>query len=352
MLQAVRAFHVCRTDSRSGVARYALDFHEHVLEPLGYELVAPRDVTPAWLAGLSGGGRDRAVFHVQLGAMQFDERRALSALWRAGFAKVDATLHDPPFLTFPYFAFGSELATRLSRGFDWYLGSLGIQARALRRLRRVYVLTEKGRRVLVARGAADVRRIPHVVRPAAIHDAAATTTQDALYFGFIGPAKGLDYALRLHERILDAMPSVRLHVVGEAVGARERAYLDACRARYRRNVVFHGYVEEERLDGLFAAVRHVFLPFEPHPHVHAASGSLVNALRRGRVVWTTGANAVAEIVEHGRNGLMLARDVDADAAAFVRLAASPAALDAIAGGAIETARAMAAYPYAGRFVEE
>lgn len=345
MLRVVRAFHVCRTDSRSGVARYAADFHEHVLAPLGYELVDPGFVERARLASLP---RD-TVFHVQLGAMQFAERRAAATLVAAGFRRVDATLHDPPFLSFPYFAFDSELLTRLSRGFDWYLGSFGLQARLLRRLRRAYVLTEGGRRLLVARGAADVRRIPHVVRPSAVWGSAATTSRDILYFGFVGPAKGLEYALRLHERILERMPAVRLHVAGDAIGARDRAFLDRLAARFARNVEFHGYVEEDRLDALFALARHVFLPFEPHPYVHAASGSLVNALRRGRVVWTTDANAVAETVEHGRNGLLLTRDLGADAAAFLALAGDDGALDAIGEAALATARAMAGYPYAADF---
>lgn len=341
----MKAFHICCTASPSGIARYAIDFHRLVLGPLGYELISPGIVTPEWAAGV---GLD-TVFHVQLGVLQFDERGAMSRLLRAGHAFVDATLHDPPFLTFPYFPFKSATLTRLSRGFDWYLGSLGVQQRALRRLRKTYVLSERGEESIRRAGGRSVERIPHVVAPDAVWRSAATNARDILYFGFIGPAKGLEYALQLHERILQSRPEVRIHVVGSAIGASDKAFLEGLKARYVRQVVYHGYVDESRLDELFAEVRHVFLPFEPYPYFNPASGSVINALKRGRVVWSTPVNSVPELIQHGVNGLYLAKDLRRDAALFVQLCDDTGTLDRIADAALGTARAMSVYPYERHF---
>jgi glycosyltransferase involved in cell wall biosynthesis len=341
----MQAFHICRTASTSGIARYAIDFHNLVLEPLGYQLITPGDVTTAWIESLP----NDTLFHVQLGVLQFEERQALTRLLRSGRTLVDATLHDPPFLTFPYFPFRSPLMMRLSRGFDWYLGSLGVQTRTLHRLRKAYVLSERGRQSLAAKGARNVEHIPHVVAPQAVWAAPTTQSQDILYFGFIGPAKGIEYALQLHERIVESQPHVRLHVAGDAIGASEKAFLAGLKGRYVRQVIYHGYVDESKLDALFAQVRHVFLPFEPYRYFNPASGSVINALKRGRVVWSTPVNSVPELIQHRVNGLHLSKDLDQDSHLFLQLSEDTATLDRLAGAALETARAMSTYPYAHHF---
>ena len=166
--------------------------------------------------------------------MQFDERKALTRLYKADVKQVDATLHDPPFLTFPYFPSSSPLLTKLSRGVDWYLGSFGFQQRALRRLNKVFVLTEKGRIAAERMRGNDVCQIPHIVRPDSIWQTATSSSNDIVYFGFIGQAKGIDYALMLHERILRLMPEVNMHVVGKTTSKTQHAFLLSLKKRFHR----------------------------------------------------------------------------------------------------------------------
>jgi glycosyltransferase involved in cell wall biosynthesis len=343
----VEKYYVCNTRKKSGIARYALDFNDLVMQPLGYTLVEPSAMTPSVLAAAS----PSTLFHVELGAMQFEERDALVRILRAGHRLVDVTLHDPPFLTFPYFHFRSPFLNRLSRGVDWYLGSLGAQTRSLHRLRRVFVLTDKGADSLRRRGAARLERIPHVVSPQSIWSSASTQSRDILYFGFIGPAKGIEYALTLHERIIESRPDVRMHVVGEAIGASEKAFFAGLQARYRRQVVYHGFVPEQDLDAVYASVRHVFLPFEEYRYFHPASGSVINSLKRGRVVWASAVNSVPELIQHRHNGVLLTKQLDADATEFLSLADDSAALDRIGANALQSARAMSEYPYARHFCD-
>lgn len=344
----MKAFHVCRTESSSGISRYAADFHRQVLGPLGYQLMSPTAITPVWIESQPAD----VTFHVQLGVLQFEERQALSRLLHAGRMALDATLHDPPFLTFPYFPFRSSLMMRLSRGFDWYLGSLGLQNRLLRRLRTVYVLSDRGRSALLSKGAKRVERIPHIVAPESIWPEPVANSSDILYFGFVGPAKGIEYALQLHQRIVKYRPNVRLHIVGDATGNSEKEFLTALKARYTQQVTFHGYVDESKLDSIFVQARHVFLPFEAYRYFIPASGSVINALKRGRVVWSTSVNSVPELIQHRVNGMLLSRNLDEDCRLFLEVSEDTPELDRLARAAIDTAREMSTYPYERHFTIE
>jgi hypothetical protein len=59
----------------------------------------------------------------------------------------------------------------------------------------------------------------------------------------------------LHERILQMMPEVKMHVVGKATGASQNAFLQSLKQRFHRQVTYHGYVAEDDLDELFARSR-------------------------------------------------------------------------------------------------
>jgi len=339
-------YYVCNTASKSGICRYAGDFHKVVLGPLGYKLVAPEAVTGEFLKECSPAD----IFHIELGSAQFGERDALLRILGAGHRNVDATLHDPPFITFPFFGFRSSFLNRLSRGMDWYLGSFGIQRRVLRKIRRVFVLSDRGAAALQRIGVTRIERIPHIICASTIWESAATHSQDILYFGFIGPNKGIEYALRLHAEIVKAHPSVRLHVIGEATWPAQRRYFDDLRAKYQHNVLYHGYVGEDRVNAIYANLRHVFLPFEEYRYIHPVSGSIINSLKRGRVVWTSPVNTVSEVLVHGQNGLYLSKDIHVDAALFSELAADDTKLNLIGENALATARAFADYPYQKHFL--
>lgn len=344
LVRDTSAIHICTTRSKSGITAYAHDFHRLVLQPEGYVLVDPED------AVLRGPLSPSTSFHVQLGVFQHRERLAMSRLTRRGFTAIDATIHDPPFATFPYFQFGSSTMTRFSRGLDWYLGSLGFQRRALERLRRVFVLSEHGRDALLRLAPrANAVVIPHIADPHHIWPSGTPLEPGLVYFGFIGPNKGLEYALELHRALRGIRPGAHLHVVGQASGEAGQRYLGQLKDEYRDGVTFHGYVPDGQLDELFAHAAHVILPYLPYKYIMPASGSVLHALRRARIVWTTDVNAMSEIIQDGRNGFMLSMDLQRDVDRLVSVIDDPTLSRRISEGARQSALAMANYPYRAHF---
>jgi len=340
-----RKVHICTTQSRSGITDYARIFHNMVLGPEGYVLADPADV----LQNITLFSKDTQ-FHVQLGIFQRSERIAITRLLKAGYSNIEATIHDPPFVTFPYFQFKSSLFMRLSRGVDWYFFAFGLQRRLIERLRRVFVLSEGGRhRVLKLAPRANVTTIPHIVDPKRIWPASTDLTPAMIYFGFIGPNKGVDYVLALHEAVRMIRPGTQLHVVGQASGAVGERYLAGLQAQYQDDVTFHGYVADADLDALFGRAAHVVLPYSAYKHIMPASGSVIHALRRARIVWTTDVNVMAELIQDGENGFMLSMDIKNDARRMAAVMDSPLQQQAISARAREATLAMANYPYRQHF---
>lgn len=300
-------YHVCDTLSKSGIARYSEDFYRLVLKDSGFELVSPAEIDPLSLSSLP---KD-SVFHLELGANQFQEQRLLLELQARGFKNISVTLHDPPFSTFPFYTFRRPVLNRLSKVMDWYFNSFGAQRRVLSKCTRVYVLTKKGRQILESRQKlSNVHCLPHIVDESKVSKTSQDgSVRDILYFGFIGPKKGLDFALSLHSQILKRCPDVKIHVVGQATSARDQEYLAALTRVYSDNVIFHGFVQESELDTLFSQVAHVFLPFIEYKYVCPSSASILSCLRRGKIVWTNQVNATQEYIEHMKNGVFFDRSI-------------------------------------------
>jgi glycosyltransferase involved in cell wall biosynthesis len=344
LLNAKR-IHVCTTDSHSGITAYAHDFHKIALEPEGYVLADPetiRSLAPRFAPDTH--------FHIQLGGQQRAERLAMSALQAHGHLLIDATIHDPPFVTFPYFQFQSRHLMRLSRGFDWYLGSLGVQRRALTRLRHIYVLSQIGKRkILELAPASKVTTIPHLISSDAIWPLRESLGNGLLFFGFIGPGKGLEYALQLHRALLRLRPNTPMHVVGQPDGRSGERYLSRLKAEYRDSVTFHGYLPSDDLDSIFTRAAHVILPYKEYSHIMPASGSAIQAIRRGCIVWASGVNAVPELVIDGENGFILTMDTGIDACRLAAVLENDEWAQRISEGARQTSLKIAAYPYRKHF---
>lgn len=332
--------HVCTTETSSGIADYARDFQKIVLQREGYRLCDPREITAIDKIDCN------AEYHVQFGVHQQLERQAVSRLLKAGCTSVDATLHDPPFTAFPYFAFKSPFLTRLSRGFDWYLKSFFIQRRMLERLRRIFVLSQHGKdAVLQIAPKANVITIPHIINNEHIWGNDVSLGSDLLYFGFIGPNKGLDYALQMHHQLRAKRPGIQMHVVGKPGGEAAQRYLASLQAQFNVDVVYHGYVPAAKLDEIFRNVAHVILPYAPYRHIMPTSGSVLNALRRARIIWTTPANAMTEIIRDGENGFFLSGDIRRDVERMEQLIIDPSRCSYISDQARNTALEMSRFPY-------
>ncbi len=313
-------YYVCETASRSGIARYAEDFYEGVLKGKGYTHVSPARITPHFLNGCHSDTR----FFVELGAGQYAEKGALRMIQEKGFSRVSVTLHDPPFINFPFFEVRGRWLNKLSRAVDWYFNTFGMTRAVLKKCETIYVLSQRGRQLLRDRfGGLDAQCIPHIVLPDDIYKNPLADERNIMFFGFVGKGKGLDYALRLHSLIAQRFPSVEMHVVGDAVDVPGRLYLERLSKCFKDNVRYHGYVPEERLDGLFSGVAHVFLPFNEYKYICPTSGSVINSLRRGRIVWTNPVNGVPELVQDGKNGIFFRKTHDQNLRIFEQFMENP-----------------------------
>jgi len=332
----VKKFHVCTTASKSGIARYADDFFRVVLQKNGFSQIPPEIVTNEWAATVP----KETVFHIELGSGQFAERAALICLIENGFTTVDATVHDAPWVTFPFYHSDYSIVNQLSKAFDWYLNSAGATGRLLKRCRRVYVLSQQGKVLLEKRhGLTNVHYIPHIIDPAKIWSKPLCGAgNDILFFGFIGAKKGLDYALALHSEIRKRVPDIRMYVVGQAFDYKAQCFVDTLKVKYCEGVSYLGYVQELDLDELFSRVSHVFLPFLPYKYWCPCSGSILGALRRGRIVWTNPVNAVPEVIQECVNGRFFSGDIHKDAEEFLSM--SPADSLRLSLASIETCHKM------------
>lgn len=330
----VGKFHICNIASKSGIADYANDFFRVVLQKNGFSQISPESVTTEWVKTLS---KD-SIFHIELGSGQFAERDALICLIENGFKEVDVTIHDAPWVTFPFFHCDYSIINQISKAFDWYLNTAGAAGRLLKLCRHVYVLSQKGKILLEKRhGLTHVRYIPHVIDPNKIwREPLSGDCNDILFFGFIGANKGLDYALALHSEIRRKNPSIRMYVIGQAFNSKAQSSFDKLKARYSDGVTYLGFVQEADLDEYFSRVGHVFLPFLPYKYWCACSGTILSALRRGRIVWTNPVNAICETIQDGVNGRFFSGDICKDAEEFMSMATRPADSLRVGLAALET----------------
>jgi glycosyltransferase involved in cell wall biosynthesis len=334
----VKKFHICNTASISGIARYAEDFFQVVLQKHGFIQISTDCVTKEWVETVS---KDSFI-HIELGNGQFSERDTLVYLIKNGFKNVDVTIHDAPWVTFPFYHTSYQLVNQISKAFDWYCNCAGATGRLLSRCRRVYVLSQKGKALLEKRhNLTNVCYIPHVIDPHKIwHEPLSRDSRDILFLGFIGVNKGLEYALKLHSEIRKLDPCVRLSVIGQAFNSKAQCSFDRLKAKYSEGVEYPGFVPEAKLDELFSNVGHVFLPFLPYKYWCPCSGSVLGALRRGRIVWTNPVNAIPEIIMNRVNGRFFSGDVTSDAEEFISVTTSQADLLRLSRAAIETCRDM------------
>lgn len=334
----VRKFHICNTASKSGIARYADDFFRVVLQEYGFSQITPESVTKEWVATVP---KD-TVFHIELGSGQFAERDALICLIENGLKKVDITIHDAPWITFPFYRSDYPIINQISKAFDWYLNSAGAAGRLLKRCRRVYVLSQQGKILLERRHRlTNVFCIPHVIDPDKIwSEPLSGDCKDILFFGFIGANKGLAYALALHAEIRRHDPDIKMYVIGQAFNRHAQCYFDKLKVIYSDGVSYLGFIQESELDELFSRVSHVFLPFLPYKYWCPCSGTVLGALRRGRIVWTNPVNAIPEIIQDGVNGRYFSGDVRKDAEEYMSITARRVDLSRLSLAAIEKCHKM------------
>lgn len=137
-----------------------------------------------------------------------------------------------------------------------------------------------------------------------------------LFFGFVRPYKGLEYLIQALPLVREQLPDAHLLVVGEFWGGKE-PYL-----AYARNAgvleaitIIDEYVPNEEIGRYFDAADVVVLPY-----VSATQSAVVQlAFGFGKPVITTRVGGLHEVVQDGRNGLIVPpQDEEALASAIVR----------------------------------
>ena len=306
--------------ARSGVSAYARNFYEHVLKPDGFESqhFASLAEFEEWQRGR---GRDQR-FHLEIAVGTHSERSILWALLDRG-ATVDVTLHDPPFIAFPYYRSSNRWLNQASKLAQISLPQRHFGLTKVRRIRRVFALSHAGcARTLAVYPGAVVRPLPFICvrRPLPV----PCEAQGLVYTGFIGKKKGLEYALQVHQALLAEFPDLVFKVVGEPVDQITGAYFKGLQQRYRQQVEYLGYVDDETFTRLLGAGHVVMLPTRDYGTICPVSANILNALTLGSLVVSTAANANAEFIEDGVNGRILRNVLTEDTAMIAALLRDPA----------------------------
>lgn len=137
-----------------------------------------------------------------------------------------------------------------------------------------------------------------------------------LYAGRLTPVKGVHVLIEAFRDIRRRLPDVRLIVTGSSffAGAAPTAYeeeLAALAAPVREAIVFTGYLPHDKLRYLYSAVDVVVFPSvwpEPFGLV------MLEAMASGTCLIASRVGGVPEVVEHGKNGVLVEPD-DAQALA-------------------------------------
>lgn len=306
-------------DARSGVSAYARKFFEHVLEPLGFEYLQVKSIDKfeTWLQAQTESCR----YHIEIAVGTHLERAILWRLLETD-ALVEITLHDPPYIAFPYYRAEARWLNQLSKLAQVILPQRFFGLVKVRRIHQIYTLSRKGRlRTVEAYPGANVCELPFlcVRQPVPVQ----AQPLSLVYTGFIGKKKGLDYALQLHEALRVEFPDLQMKVVGAPVDQVTKHYLAELQARYQDHVEYLGYVDDQRFVGLLSAGHVVILPTMDYGTICPVSGNILDALTLGSVVLSTRANANTEFIEDGQNGRFLTFDLTRDAATVAELLRDP-----------------------------
>jgi glycosyltransferase involved in cell wall biosynthesis len=128
--------------------------------------------------------------------------------------------------------------------------------------------------------------------------------------------KGADILLKAFEKLLIHIPEARLILVGEG---KQRGYLRKLIAdlRISSHVTMTGYLRQSEMENLFDSA---WVQVVPSLWVEAFGGVAAEAMIRGTAAIASRIGGLAEIVQHGRTGLLVPPgDVDALAEALKQI---------------------------------
>lgn len=292
--------YISNFSAESGISKYSNDFYRLVLQESGYQKLDSNQPLDSILTHVRSSDR----VHLELGLFQAQEIEILLAMVRGKYKNLTVTLHDPPLIRYPFHTFHNPLLNNLSKIADRLGLTIRSTANILSKLERVYVLSDSSRTILENRlKLSNVSYMPHVVDPLEIVST-PKKGNDLIYFGFIGPNKGVDYALELHQNLLKSHPELIIHVVGKHIG-RNSEYVDQIKKKYNRNVHFTGYLSEQQLRIIFSKTSYSLLPIRDYGFYIPFSASILQSMKYGNVIFTRKSNAIHETIKEGSTGLYL-----------------------------------------------
>lgn len=303
----LKNFYISQKNSRSGISKYSNDFYSLILRERDFIFLDSAQNIKIILSKVSS--KDHV--HIEIGIFQKKEIEILMAMLDANYTNVAATFHDPPLFKYPFFSFQNSFVNKVSKFYDMYINGFRKSGKYLRKIKVIYVLTQKGLLKLKSTYNIDnVYFLPHIVDEREIKRS-ESGNKNFFYFGFIGKNKGIEYSLLLHENLLKHFPEMHFYVIGEAIG-KEKKYYDFLKKTYTRNVHYLGYVPEDELEEVFDKCAFSMMLFKDYKFYCPFSGSLLMGMKYGKIPFTNDVNAIREMIEDKRNGFYLSGNINED----------------------------------------
>lgn len=304
----MKYYYISSKADSGGISNYAKTFYECVLLNQGYIFVDSGINSDDILSTITS--KDKV--HIEIGIFQKKEIEILMLMLDANYRNVTITLHDPPLLKYPFNEFRNSILQNVSKFYDKYLnGSKSITTRYLNKIETIYVLSALGKKFLQSKYSLNnIHYLPHIINPKQIENDGAIN-KNLLYFGFIGQNKGIEYSLKLHEKLLSQNPEVQFYVIGSARG-KEITFYENLKKKYIKNVHYLGYLSEKDLNQVFNKASFAILPFKDYKFYKPVSGSILYCLLKGKIILTNKANTISETITDNKNGIFLSGSINKD----------------------------------------
>lgn len=310
----MRNFYISTKNGTTGICKYSNDFYNLILKEKNYIFLDSGIELDHIISALSVNDN----IHIEIGIFQKNEIEILLVLLKSGYKNVTITLHDPPLVKFPFYEFRNPFLNKVSKFFDLHFNSGGAVKAYLKNIKVIYVLSEKGVEVVREKYRLNnVKFLPHIINTSEI-EPNQNIINNFIYLGFIGKNKGLEYSLQLHQNILLTHPNIKYFVVGKALG-KEVDYYNYLKNKYHKNVEYYGYLPENQLNKIFENAIFAPLFFKNYKFYYPFSGSILYALKKGKIVLTNDINTTSELIENGKNGFIFTGDLHKDTKTLLKI---------------------------------
>lgn len=305
-------YYIANFESTSGISHYSKIFYERVLSKLGYIHINSQ------LKDCLKNIEYNDIIHLEIGVKTFNEIEILNNLITKNVKNISVTLHDPPFIDYPYFKSSIKVVNIFFKIVHVYLKNFGLNRFQYKSIKKIFVLSNSAKEILQNKYKLDnIYTIPFIIEPINKNkfinvENFSSYSQNFIFFGFIDKRKGLHYALNIHSNLLSKYPNSLFYIIGKPAGKKSEKYLNTLKKNYTKNTTFLNYLEKNELEKIFEKAKNVILPFKEYKLITPTSGSIINSLCLGKIVFSTNVNAVSELIIDGYNGFILTGNIEED----------------------------------------